>query len=142
MYFSCIILFAGSLTNYFTGRLAASGADIIINGFGEKDEINELCKSIANDNGVRCIFAAANLREPAEIESMMSFITEKTSRPLSILVNNAGIQHVSPIESFPVNSWDAVIEINLSSVFHTTRLALPAMKSQNWGRVINVGRYN
>jgi len=113
--------------------LAAEGANIVINGFGDvegpKAEIAAL--------GVQVAYHGADMSKPADIEAMMKF-TADTFGGIDILVNNAGIQHVSSIEDFPVERWDAVIAINLSSAFHTTRLALPHMRQNNWGRVINV----
>jgi 3-hydroxybutyrate dehydrogenase len=87
--------------------------------------------------GVQVAYHGADMSKPAEIEAMMKFAAERFGR-IDILVNNAGIQHVARIENFPVERWDAIIAINLSSAFHATRLALPAMKAANWGRIINV----
>jgi 3-hydroxybutyrate dehydrogenase len=87
--------------------------------------------------GVQVAYHGADMSKPAEIEAMMKFAAERFGR-VDILVNNAGIQHVARIENFPVERWDAIIAINLSSAFHATRLALPAMKAANWGRIINV----
>ena len=113
--------------------LAAEGANIVLNGFGDvegpKAEIAAL--------GVKVAYHGADMSKPADIEAMMKF-TADTFGNVDVLVNNAGIQHVSSIEDFPVERWDAVIAINLSSAFHTTRLALPQMRKNNWGRVINV----
>jgi len=113
--------------------LAAEGANIVLNGFGDaegpKAEIAAL--------GVKVAYHGADMSKPADIEAMMKF-TADTFGSVDVLVNNAGIQHVSSIEDFPVERWDAVIAINLSSAFHTTRLALPQMRKNNWGRVINV----
>jgi 3-hydroxybutyrate dehydrogenase len=113
--------------------LAKHGANIVLNGFGEvegpKAEIAAL--------GVKVEYHGADMSKPAEIEAMMAFATERFGR-VDILVNNAGIQHVAKVEDFPVEKWDAILAINLSSAFHATRLALPAMRAANWGRVINV----
>jgi 3-hydroxybutyrate dehydrogenase len=113
--------------------LARQGANIMLNGFGDIDgpraEITAL--------GVRVSYHGADMSKPAEIEAMMQAATAEFGR-VDILVNNAGIQHVARIEDFPTERWDAVIAINLSSAFHATRLALPAMKAANWGRIINV----
>lgn len=103
-------------------------ADIVLNGFG--DNIDKLCKELADTYKVRVTFAGANLSEPAEIENMFK---ELGDRGVDILVNNAGIQHVAPVQDFPVEAFNKVIAINLSAVFHTTRLALPAMQKRNWG---------
>jgi 3-hydroxybutyrate dehydrogenase len=113
--------------------LAQQGANIVLNGFGEvegpKAEIAAL--------GVKVEYHGADMSKPAEIEAMMAFAAERFGR-VDILVNNAGIQHVAKVEDFPVEKWDAILAINLSSAFHATRLALPAMRATNWGRVINV----
>jgi len=113
--------------------LARQGANVILNGFGDaqgpQDEVRAL--------GVKAGYHGADMSKPAEIEAMMAYADSEFGG-VDILVNNAGIQHVAPVETFPVERWDAVIAINLSSAFHTTRLALPGMKTRNWGRIINV----
>jgi 3-hydroxybutyrate dehydrogenase len=113
--------------------LARQGADIMLNGFGDvegpKAEIAVL--------GVQVGYHGADMSKPAEIEDMMKAAAAQFGR-VDILVNNAGIQHVAPVEDFPTDRWDAIIAINLTSAFHTSRLALPAMKKANWGRIINV----
>ena len=113
--------------------LAKQGANIVLNGFGDFDgpkaEISAL--------GVKVAYHGADMSKASEIEAMMTFAAETFGR-VDILVNNAGIQHVAKIEDFPIERWDAIIAINLSSAFHATRLALPAMKAANWGRIINV----
>ena len=113
--------------------LARQGANVILNGFGDaegpKAEIAAL--------GVKVGYHGADMSKPAEIEAMMTY-AEAEFGGVDILVNNAGIQHVAPVEDFPVERWDAVIAINLSSTFHTTRLALPSMKKKNWGRIVNI----
>jgi 3-hydroxybutyrate dehydrogenase len=113
--------------------LAQQGANIMLNGFGDiegpKAEIAAL--------GVQVDYHGADMSQPADIEAMMQQADKRFGR-VDILVNNAGIQHVARIENFPVERWDAIIAINLSSAFHATRLALPAMKAANWGRIINV----
>jgi len=113
--------------------LAKQGAHIVLNGFGDfagpKAEIAAL--------GVKVAYHGADMSKAADIESMMKFAAD-TFGQVDILVNNAGIQHVAKIEDFPVERWDAIIAINLSSAFHATRLALPAMKAANWGRIINI----
>lgn len=113
--------------------LARQGADIMLNGFGDhagpRAEVEAL--------GVKVGYHGADMSKPAEIEDMMKAAAAQFGR-VDILVNNAGIQHVAPIEDFPTERWDAVIAINLTSAFHATRLAIPAMKAANWGRIINV----
>ena len=113
--------------------LAQQGANIVLNGFGDaqapKAEIEAL--------GVRAEYHGADMSKPDQIEDMMSFAASKFGR-VDVLVNNAGIQHVAKVEDFPTERWDAIIAINLTSAFHTTRLAIPAMREANWGRVINI----
>ena len=113
--------------------LAEQGANIMMNGFGEKDAAMAEVKAF----GVEVDYHGADMSKPADIEAMMKFAADTFGR-VDILVNNAGIQHVAKIEDFPIERWDAIIAINLSSAFHATRLALPAMKAANWGRIINV----
>jgi 3-hydroxybutyrate dehydrogenase len=110
--------------------LAAEGAKLMINGFGDAAEIEREC------DGLGAVHDGADMSKPAQIERMMKRCTDELG-PVDILVNNAGIQHVSPVEDFPPEKWDAIIAINLSSAFHTTRLAVPAMKQKKWGRIIN-----
>jgi 3-hydroxybutyrate dehydrogenase len=110
--------------------LAAEGAKLMINGFGDPAEIERECRELG------AVHDDADLSDPSAIERMMSRCAEELGAP-DILVNNAGIQHVSPIDEFPPEKWDAVIAINLSAVFHTSRLAIPAMKRKGWGRIIN-----
>ena len=109
---------------------SAEGARVRLNGFGDPAEIERLKRELgAGHDG-------ADLSDPAAIEAMLAHCTDELGGP-DILVNNAGIQHVSPVESFPVDKWDAILAVNLSAVFHTTRLALPAMKAKGWGRMVN-----
>ena len=114
-------------------RLAAQGVNIVLNGFGDTAAAENL---IASCN-VRHSYHSADMGKPEQIEEMMAHAAREFGT-IDILVNNAGIQHVANVEDFPVERWDAIIAINLSSAFHTTRLALPAMKLQRWGRVINI----
>ena len=113
--------------------LAQQGANIVLNGFGDVDGP----KAEVAAFGVQVGYHGADMSKPAEIEAMMSYAAAEFGR-VDILVNNAGIQHVARIENFPVERWDAIIAINMSSAFHATRLALPAMKAADWGRIINV----
>jgi len=110
--------------------LAAEGAKLMINGFGKPEDIERECKELG------AIHDGADMSDPGAIERMMNRCSDELGGP-DILVNNAGIQHVSPVETFPPEKWDAIIAINLSAVFHTTRFALPAMKAKGWGRIIN-----
>jgi 3-hydroxybutyrate dehydrogenase len=116
---------------------AAQGANILFNGFGDAKEIEALQASVKDQFGVMTAYHNADMSKPLEIEAMMKFSAERFGG-VDILVNNAGIQHVANVEDFPVEKWDAIIAINLSSAFHTTRLALPSMKTKNWGRIINI----
>ena len=113
--------------------LAAQGANIVLNGFGDV----EGPKAEVAAFGVQVGYHGADMSKPADIEAMMAYAAQ-TFGGVDILVNNAGIQHVARVENFPVERWDAILAINLSSAFHTTRLALPAMRAKNWGRIINV----
>jgi len=117
--------------------LAAQGANIVLNGFGDAKDIDALQATLAREYGVRTGYHNADMSKPLEIEAMMAYAAENFGG-VDVLVNNAGIQHVAAIEDFPVEKWDAIIAINLSSAFHTTRLALPSMKAKNWGRIINI----
>jgi 3-hydroxybutyrate dehydrogenase len=110
--------------------LAAEGAKLMINGFGDPGEIARECKELG------AIHDGADMAKPAQIEAMMQRCADELG-PADILVNNAGIQHVSPVEDFPPEKWDAIIAINMSSAFHTTRLAVPEMKRKRWGRIVN-----
>jgi 3-hydroxybutyrate dehydrogenase len=117
--------------------MAEQGANIVFNGFGDAQQIEKLYTDIGAEFGVRTAYHNADMSKPAEIEAMMAFAAEKFGG-VDVLVNNAGIQHVANIEDFPVDKWDAIIAINLTSAFHTSRLALPGMKQKNWGRIINL----
>ena len=110
--------------------LVAEGARVMLNGFGDAGEIAALCEELG------AVHDGADMSDPAAIEAMIQHCSSEFGG-LDILVNNAGIQHVSPVESFPIDKWDAVIAVNLSAVFHTTRAALPAMRAKGWGRIIN-----
>jgi 3-hydroxybutyrate dehydrogenase len=116
--------------------LAGAGANVVVNGLGgEKDNegaIHEVAK-----HGTRVVFDGANMLRHNQIADMIAR-AEKDFGSVDVLVNNAGIQHVAPVEEFPIEQWDAVIAINLSSAFHTVRAAVPGMKRRNWGRIINI----
>ncbi|MCY1225815.1 D-beta-hydroxybutyrate dehydrogenase [compost metagenome] len=115
--------------------LAAQGANIIVNGFGDVDAAkSEIAQA---GQGIKVGYHGADMSKAAEIEDMMRY-AQSDFGGADILVNNAGIQHVAAIEDFPPERWDAIIAINLTSAFHTTRLALPGMKQKDWGRIINV----
>jgi 3-hydroxybutyrate dehydrogenase len=116
--------------------LAAQGANVTINGFGEQATIEKARTGIETDFGVKALYSPADMSKPAEIAGMVR-TAEQAFGSLDVLVNNAGIQHVAPIEDFPIEKWDQIIGINLSSAFHTIRAALPGMKARKWGRIVN-----
>jgi 3-hydroxybutyrate dehydrogenase len=116
--------------------LAAEGANVTINGFGDKAAIEKERSGIEKEFGVKAVYSAADMSKGAEIADMIK-TAEKTFGTLDILVNNAGIQFVSPIEDFPIEKWDQIIAINLSAAFHAMRAAVPGMKSRKWGRIIS-----
>jgi len=117
--------------------LAADGADVVLNGFGEAQAIEKLRRELAGTHGVKVSYSGADMMEPPEIVGMVETATREHGR-VDIVVNNAGIQHVAPVHEFPVEKWDAVIAINLSAPFHLTRAVLPQMLKRNWGRIINI----
>ena len=117
--------------------LAAQGVNLVLNGFGDAKEIETLRANLASKFGVKVLYDGADMSKAEQIEAMMHK-AEKDLGGIDILVNNAGIQHVAPVDEFPVNKWDAIIAINMSSTFHTTRCALAYMKKQGWGRIINI----
>ncbi|QNN56029.1 3-hydroxybutyrate dehydrogenase [Diaphorobacter ruginosibacter] len=117
--------------------LARQGANIVLNGFGDVDGSRAAVLDAGKAHGVKVAYHGADMSRPAEIEDMMKYAAGQFGQ-VDILVNNAGIQHVAPVQDFPVEKWDSIIAINLSSAFHTTRLALPAMQAAKWGRIINI----
>lgn len=117
--------------------LAHQGANIVLNGFGDVDGPRAEVLAAGEAAGARVAYHGADMSRPAEIEDMLKYAASQFGR-VDILVNNAGIQHVASVQDFPVEKWDAIIAINLTSAFHTTRLALPGMLANNWGRIINV----
>lgn len=117
--------------------LAADGANLMLNGFGDKDAIEAIRSGLEKEFGIKAKYSPADMSKAAEIAEMVA-TTEKEFGSLDVLVNNAGIQFVANIEDFPVERWDAVIAINLSSAFHTIRAAMPGMKKRKWGRIINI----
>ena len=120
----------------YARALAAEGANIVINGFGEAAAIEAERIKIETDFKVSCHYSAADMTKPDEIAAMIHEAEAKFGS-LDVLINNAGIQNVAPIEDFPVEKWDQIIAINLSSAFHTIRAAIPGMKARKWGRIIN-----
>ena len=113
--------------------LATHGANVVLNGFGDVDAARAVFRDIDAEVG----YHPADMSKPEQIADLMAY-AERSIGAIDILVNNAGIQHVARIEDFPVEKWDAIIAINLTSAFHTTRLALPGMRARNWGRVVNI----
>jgi len=116
--------------------LAHEDANVVLNGFGEPKEIEKTRAGIETEFGVKAAYSGADMTKPAEIAAMIK-TAEKTFGAVDIVVNNAGIQHVAPIEEFPIEKWDQIIAINLSAAFHTVRAAVPGMKARKWGRIIN-----
>jgi 3-hydroxybutyrate dehydrogenase len=116
--------------------MAAQGANVTINGFGDKAAIEKERSGIEKEFGVKAVYSPADMTKPAEIADMVK-TAEKTFGSLDVLVNNAGIQFVSPIEEFPIDKWDQILAINLSAAFHAIRTAVPGMKSRKWGRIIS-----
>ncbi|MGP1282465.1 MAG: 3-hydroxybutyrate dehydrogenase [Parasphingopyxis sp.] len=119
----------------YAKALAAEGASVMINGFGDADEIEAERAALEAASGARAAYSDADMSDPAAIEAMVTQCAEELGTA-DIAIANAGIQHVSPIEDFPVEKWDAIIAINLSSAWHLARLTVPAMKQKGWGRII------
>ncbi|MBK7615663.1 MAG: 3-hydroxybutyrate dehydrogenase [Burkholderiales bacterium] len=134
------VLVTGSTSGIGLGiakAMAAEGASVMLNGFGDFEGAKKEVAAIATPLGAKVSFHGADMSKPAEIEAMVR-ACEAEFGALDVLVNNAGIQFVAPVDEFPLDRWDAIIAINLSSVFHGIRAALPGMKARNWGRIINV----
>ena len=135
-----VALVTGSTSGIGLGiaqALAARGAMIVLNGFGDRDAIAALCQEISARHEVSATYDGADLSQPQAIHDMV----ERTGRamgPVDILVNNAGIQHVEPIETFPAAKWDAILALNLTAVFHATQAVLGEMKRRGWGRIVNI----
>ena len=115
---------------------ADAGAAVMINGFGDADEIENLRADLAKRSGVDAVYSDANLMDAEAIDAMVAQCVDAIGSP-HILVNNAGMQHVAPVAEFPVEKWDAIMALNLSAVFHTTRLVVPMMRQKGFGRIIN-----
>jgi 3-hydroxybutyrate dehydrogenase len=118
-------------------RLAAEGANIVLNGLGDAKEIEQLRSQLASRYGTSVAYDAADMSKPEFIVKMVQGAIAEFGT-VDILVNNAGIQHVAPVDDFPPARWDAILAINLSAAFHTVRAALPAMKQKGWGRIVNI----
>jgi 3-hydroxybutyrate dehydrogenase len=117
--------------------LAQAGADIVLNGFGDAKDIEKIRAELAGENNVKVVYDGADMSKPDAIAAMVANAAKAFGK-VDIVVNNAGIQFVAPIDEFPVAKWDAILAINLSSAFHSTRAVLPGMKSRKWGRIINI----
>jgi 3-hydroxybutyrate dehydrogenase len=117
--------------------LAAEGANVVLNGFGPEDEIQSVRTRLEREHGVRVAYSGADMLHPGQIQTMVAEAAQIFGS-VDLLVNNAGIQHVAPVDEFPTEKWDAILAVNLSSAFHTIRAALPAMKAKGWGRIVNI----
>ena len=122
----------------YARALAAEGASVMINGFGDRAEIDANVADLMQSSNAGALYSGADMTKPDEIRAMVADCTAKLGTP-DILINNAGIQHVAPVDEFPDDKWDSILAIILSSAFHTTKAALPGMKAKGWGRVINTG---
>src|SRR4029078_8548639 len=116
---------------------ANAGMDVMLNGFGDAVDIKRARGMIEKDFGVRTAYSSADMSKPAEIVEMVHAAQQSFGK-VDVLVNNAGVQHVEPVETFPIDKWDAIIAINLSAAFHAIRCVVPEMKKRKWGRIINV----
>jgi 3-hydroxybutyrate dehydrogenase len=117
--------------------LAANGANVLLNGFGNPTEIDKLGDSLRSQHGVRVGYSAGDIGNPDEVARLVKQATHELGS-VDILINNAGIQYTAPVQEFPVERWDAIIAVNLSAAFHAIRLALPQMLDRNWGRIVNI----
>jgi 3-hydroxybutyrate dehydrogenase len=117
--------------------LARAGCEVVLNGFGKPEDVALIQQEIAAEFRVRVSYSPADMSKPDAIRDMIGKTLQSSGR-IDILINNAGIQHVAPLQDFPPEKWDAVLAINLSSAFHTTRLALPSMVANRWGRIVNI----
>ena len=122
----------------YARALAAEGANVMINGFGKPEDIEAERVKIERDFGVKALYSAADMTKPDQIAGMVKQGADAFGS-VDILINNAGVQHVEPIETFPVDKWDQIIAINMSAAFHAMRAAIPGMKAKGWGRFVAVG---
>ncbi|MBN8816796.1 MAG: 3-hydroxybutyrate dehydrogenase [Sphingomonas sp.] len=120
----------------YARALAAEGASVMINGFGDADAIEAERAALAATSGAAALYDPADMTKPDQIAAMIARCHDKLGGP-DIVINNAGIQHVAPVDEFPIDKWDAIIAINLSSAFHVMRAAVPHMKAKKWGRIIS-----
>jgi 3-hydroxybutyrate dehydrogenase len=135
-----VALVTGSTSGIGLGvarALAARGVDIVLNGFGDRNEIDKMRAGIASEFGVRVTYNGADMSKPQEVRAMIAAATREMGR-VDVLVNNAGIQHTAKVHEFPVDRWDAILAINLSAAFHAIAAVLPQLYERNWGRIINV----
>lgn len=135
-----VALITGSTSGIGLGiarAFAASGATIVINGFGAAAAVTKIQEDIKSEFGASVLYSPADMSKPADISAMIEATIESFGR-LDVLVNNAGVQHVAPLDKFPPEKWDQILAIDLSSAFHTTRFALPIMRKNHWGRIINI----
>ncbi len=116
--------------------LAGRGCHVIVNGFGDRAEIDRTCAEIAERSGTRIVYSAADLSRPEEARALMAEAADLLG-PIDILVNNAGVQHVAALHEFPDDKWDLLLAVNLSAAFHTIKAAVPAMRERGWGRIVN-----
>jgi 3-hydroxybutyrate dehydrogenase len=116
---------------------AAEGLNVMLNGFGDADAVDELRKGLAEKYGVTVAYHGADMTKPEEIRALVAETVEKIG-PVDVLVNNAGVQHVAPIEDFPEDKWDAIVAVNLSSAFHATKAVFAGMKERKFGRIVNI----
>lgn len=128
----------GGIGEAFARALAAEGCNVVLNGFGDADEIERLRAGIEREHGVEVAYEAADLADAEQIERMVAAAHARFGI-LDVLVNNAVTRHYAPVEAFPVDKWNLALAVNLSAAFHTIRLILPGMKRRNWGRIINMG---
>ena len=119
----------------YARAFAGAGANIVLNGMGAPADVEKERSAVESDFGVKAVYSPADMAKPSEIAELIT-LAEKTFGSVDVLVNNAGVQHVAPIEEFPVDKWDAIIGINLSSAFHAIRAAVPGMKRRGWGRIV------
>jgi 3-hydroxybutyrate dehydrogenase len=135
-----VALVTGSTSGIGLGvarALASAGCDVVLNGFGDADEIGRLRRALTEEHGVRVLYSGADMSRPSEIVEMIRQVTAELGR-VDILVNNAGVQHTASVEEFPAEKWDWVLSINLSGPFHAIAAVLPQMRARNWGRIVNV----
>lgn len=133
-------IITGSTSGIGTGiarALAQAGCNVVINGFGKQDEIEKVRAGLETEYGIKARFDGSDMTKPDDIEKMI-LKAEKAFGRVDIIVNNAGIQHVAPVDQFPVEKWDAILAINLTAAFHMIRIAAPLMKKNGWGRIVNI----